>query len=327
VGEAHSAHNTSLILQRRGVNARLLDLSCWKETEILPLEQVIRRAFQVVDLEAELPIVTGYVKCDIGLMTHFQRGYSEYTFSRVCVLTDAREGIIHKEFHLCTGDPVLVGPEKVKVIGNTNFDIADQMSDMNMEAIHARASKEMQLRSIPLRVKNAFDPEHPGTLISREYVSPEPKVEMISGREDILAVEVFDPEMVGQAGYDHRLLSAFAAAGISYIAKSTNANTISHYVSERARDLERCLDALRAEFPDATIRTQRVAVISVLGTNMPFPDVVARSCSSLARAKINILGLNQATRRVNVQFIVEREQSQAAQLALHAELVEREPAE
>ena len=129
VGEAHSAYVTALILQARGIRARCMDLSCWKQTDILTLEEVIVRAFRDVDLSAELPIATGYVKCDVGIMTHFNRGYSEYTFSKICGLTRAREGIIHKEYHLCTGDPVLVGADKVRVIGQTNFDIADQMSD------------------------------------------------------------------------------------------------------------------------------------------------------------------------------------------------------
>ena len=117
-------------------------------------------------------------------MTRFNRGYSEVTFARVAVLTGAREGIIHKEFHLCTGDPVLLGPGKVEIIGNTNFDISDQMSDMGMEAIHAKAANDLAARNISIRVKNAFEPEHPGTVISRDFVSSEPRVEMITGRDD-----------------------------------------------------------------------------------------------------------------------------------------------
>jgi aspartate kinase len=323
VGESHSAFNSTLILQRHGVHARFVDLALWKETELLPLDDVIRRAFVDIDLARELPIVTGYVKCDVGLMTNFDRGYSEYTFSKICVLTGAREGIIHKEYHLCTGDPVLIGADRVEVIGNTNFDIADQMSDMNMEAIHARASKEMQLQNIPLRVKNAFEPQHPGTLISRDYVSPKPKVEMICGREDVLAVEVFDPEMVGKAGYDYHLLSALAEGSISYLAKSTNANTITHYIPERASGLAACLEQIKAQFPDARTTARPVAVISILGTNLPFPAVLAQAFQALAAAGIDVLGLNQATRRVSIQLIVDRDRSDAAQLALHEQLVQR----
>ena len=322
VGEAHSAHNSVLLLERRGVNARLLDLSGWKESEILPLEAVIRRAFRDVDPARELPIVTGYVKCDVGIMTHFDRGYSEYTFSKVCALTEAREGIIHKEYHLCTGDPVLIGADRVRVIGNTNYDIADQMSDMNMEAIHARASREMKLRRIPLRVKNAFEPEHPGTLISEGYVSPVPKVEMICSREDVHAVEVFDPEMVGKAGYDHRLLDAFAEVGVSYLAKSTNANTITHYVAERAPRLGEMQAGVHQALPEAKVRVFPVAIISILGTNLPAGGLLADTFRALDQAAIEVLGVNQATRRVSLQVMVERAQSDAAQRVLHAALVE-----
>ena len=153
------------------------------------------------------------------MMTNFDRGYSEITFSKIAVITGAREGIIHKEFHLCTGDPILIGTDKVKIIGNTNFDIADQLADMGMEAIHSSASKEMELQDIPIRVKNAFEPSHPGTLISRDYVSPSPKVDMICGRDDILAIEVFDSTMVGEVGYDYKLVKTLADNNISYIAK------------------------------------------------------------------------------------------------------------
>jgi aspartate kinase len=322
VGEAHSAYVTTQVLQARGIRARFLDLSCWKQTEILPLDTVIERAFRDVDLASEMPIATGYVKCDVGIMTEFNRGYSEYTFSKICALTGAREGIIHKEYHLCTGDPVLMGTDKVRVIGHTNFDIADQMSDMAMEAIHARASKEMKQQDIPLRVKNAFEPGHPGTLITSDYVSPEPKVEMISGREDLVSIEVYDPDMVGRSGYDRRLLSAFEQAGISYIAKNTNANTITHCVPENPDSLDECLARIREDLPDAVITTKPVAIISVLGTHLLFPQVVAVAATALAEEGVNILGLNQASRRVSLQFIVERDQAHAGQLALHRALVE-----
>ena len=62
------------------------------------------------------------------------------------------EGIIHKEFHLSSGDPNLMGLDKVEIIGRTNFDVADQLADLGMEAIHPKASKEMENLSIPIRV-------------------------------------------------------------------------------------------------------------------------------------------------------------------------------
>lgn len=323
VGEAHSAFNSALILKKNGINACFVDLTGWKDTEILTIDDMIIKQFKGIDFASELPIVTGYVKYNEGIMTHYDRGYSEITFSKIAVITKALEGVIHKEFHLSTGDPKLMGVNNVKIIGNTNFDIADQLSDMDMEAIHPKASKEMELNDIPIRVKNAFDPEHSGTLITRDYVSPKPRVEMICGRNDIVAIDVYDPEMVGQSGYDHKLLEAFSATKISYIAKNTNANTITHYVSQK-KSVDKCVELIKKLLPGAKVSTHNVCIVAVIGTNMKIPGFLARAAKALAEANINILALDQTLRQVTMQFILSRNDFKQAQVALHKEFVEKD---
>ena len=321
-GEAHSAFNSVQILKKHGVNAVFVDLTGWKETKSYSMDKAIEMAFEDIDFATCMPIVTGYVKCAEGIMNRFNRGYSEITFSKLAVLTDAKEGVIHKEFHLCTADPKLIGVDNVRIIGNTNFDIADQLSDMDMEAIHAQAAKLMEMQNIPIRVKNAFEPEHEGTLISRDFVSDHPRVDMICGREDIAAIEVFDPEMVGVSGYDYRLLKSFADCNINIIAKNTNANTITHYVSEKSRELQKCVDSIKKHFPSAHVSVSDVAIVAVIGTNMNIPGFLSRAANSLAKANINVLALTQCMRQVNMQFIIERDHFNEAQIALHKEFVE-----
>ena len=322
LGEAHSAYNSVEILKANGVNARFVDLSGWMSPDILSLNEAILSAFKDIEFDKEMPIVTGYVKYDEGIMKRFDRGYSEITFSKIAVLTDAKEGIIHKEFHLSTGDPKLIGVDKVQIIGNTNFDIADQLSDMDMEAIHSKAAKEMEMKNIPIRIKNAFDPEHPGTLISRDYISPAPRVEMICGRSDLIALEVHDPEMVGGVGYDHRLTEFLVRNGINHIAKNTNANTITHYIPQKSKNIEACMAEMRKAFVHATVTGTPVAVVSVIGTNMKIPGFLAKAAKALYEADINVLALDQVMRQVNIQFIVSRDDFKKAQIVLHREFVE-----
>ena len=324
IGEAHSAFNSTLILRERGVNAVFVDLSGWRDQDTDSMEETIFGHLAGLDFASCMPIVTGYAKCKEGVMAKFDRGYSEITFSKLAVVTGAREGIIHKEFHLSTGDPKLIGADKVRTIGHTNYDIADQLADMAMEAIHPKASKAMELAGIPIRVANAFDPGNPGTLISRDYVAPTPRVDMICGRRDVLAIEVFDPEMVGEPGYDYNVLASFAKNKISYIAKNTNANTITHFVSEKSKNLDKCLKELKEHFHGAQISTREVAIVSVIGTNMKLPGFLHRAAKALAESKINVLALDQCIRQVNMQFIIDREDFETAQKALHRELVEHE---
>ena len=125
-----------------GYNAVLADLTGWKNTKTLDFTSKVKTTFDAIDIANSLVIATGYTKCTEGLMETYDRGYSEITFSKIACVTGASEGIIHKEFHLSTGDPNVIGVDNVKIIGSTNFDVADQLADLGMEAIHPRASKK-----------------------------------------------------------------------------------------------------------------------------------------------------------------------------------------
>ncbi len=323
VGEAHSAFNSVKILLQHGVNALFADLTGWMEEEQYAFDDKIRMTFADIDFSTCMPIITGYTKCAEGIMSTFDRGYSEITFSKVATITGAREAIIHKEFHLSSGDPKLVGEDKVRIIGFTNYDVADQLADLGMEAIHPKASKGLEYDNIPLRVKNAFEPDHPGTLITRNYRSDEPRVEMVTGCRDMLAIEVTDPDMVGQSGYDYQLLKFFAENRVSYVGKNTNANTITHYVPAGSKNVETCLSGIRQAFPNAQVTTHKMSMVSAIGSNMKVPGFLSRAANALAEAGINILAIGQCMRQVNMQFVVAPEDFDGAIKALHRGVVEQ----
>lgn len=323
VGEAHSAHNTSQILSAAGVNARFVDLSGWMETESFCLDDKILHHFKDLDLGAELPVVTGYTHCREGIMDTYDRGYSEITFSRIAVLTEAREGIIHKEFHLSSGDPKLIGEDKVETIGHTNYDVADQLSDLGMEAIHPRAAKGMRRSGIPLRIKNAFEPDHPGTLIQSGYKNAAPKVEIIAGRKKVTAIECWDQDMVGRYDHDPAMLRHFEKAKIRYLAKDTNANTLTHYVDEPLAVIKKLADAIRETFPGADILLKKVALVSAIGSNMADPKVLPRAVNALDAADITVLAVHKCMRDIDIGFVIEEDDFETAVRVLHEELVEK----
>lgn len=322
LGEAHSAWNTASLLRLEGVTARFVDLSGWRATEQLPLDEQILRAFSGLDLATELPIVTGYAQCREGLMRSFDRGYSEMTFSRIAVLTGAREAIIHKEFHLSGADPRIVGAEKVVPMGRTNYDVADQLSNLGMEAIHPKAATGLRQQDIPLRVKNTFEPEHDGTLITRDYVSAEPCVEIIAGRKSVMAIEVFDQDMVGSYAYDRQVLDLLERFRAKIITKDINANTVTHYVAASLKTIKRITALLEDHFPGAEIRTRKVAIVSAIGSDMQVAGLLARTVKALADVNISVLAMHQSMRQVDMQFVIDSEHYEAAIRSLHACLIE-----
>lgn len=322
LGEAHSAHSTALLLRDRGVNARFVDLTLWDQQDMQELDDRIVAALDPIDLATILPIVTGYAGCSEGMVRRYARGYSEMTFSRIAVLTGAREAIIHKEFHLSSADPRLVGADRARKIGRTNYDVADQLANLGMEAIHPGAGRGLRQTAIPLRVRNTFDREDGGTLICGNYVSDTPRVEIVTGIHRAQALQFFEQDMVGVKGYDAAILEALTRHGAWIVSKSSNANTITHYLSADAATVARVIADLQGRYPDAAISSHPVAMVSVIGSDIARPGLVADALRALNDAGIGVTAMQHQIRNVDVQFIVGTDDFEAAIRALHMALVE-----
>ena len=322
LGEAHSAFVTALMLQRAGIDARHVDLSGWRDDGGVNLDQRIRDAMEGIDVAKEIPIVTGYAQCVEGLMREYDRGYSEVTFSRLAALTGAREAIIHKEFHLSSADPKLVGADAVRKLGQANYDVADQLSNMGMEAIHPSAAKTLRQAGVPLRVTNAFEPQDPGTLID-DRPAERPAVEIVTGL-DIIALEVFEQDMVGAKGYDAGILDVLTRHKVRIVSKVSNANTITHYVDSSLKTMRRVERDIAALFPSATISSRTLAMASVIGRDLSGLSVLTRGLVAIGEAGHEVLGASQGPRNVDVQFILDRDQLAPVIKALHRVFVEEE---
>ncbi|MGH8221830.1 MAG: aspartate kinase, partial [Woeseiaceae bacterium] len=323
LGEAHSAHNTALLLNAHGINARFIDLTGWRDGSQREMDERITAALADIDVNRTLPIVTGYAHSNGGVVHRYGRGYSELTFSRIAVLTGAAEAIIHKEFHLSSADPAIVGEDRVKVIGQTNYDVADQLANMGMEAIHPGAARGLRQAGIPLRVKNTFDPSDAGTVISGDYVSRSPRVEIVTGIRGVYALEFFEQDMVGVKGYDATILEALKRHRVRVITKTSNANTIIHYLAGSPKAVRRVINELEGRFDSADISTRKVSIVSAIGSDLNVKGLTGTTVAALTRAGIEILGVHQLLRNVDIMLIVNEGDYLKAVDALHAVLVER----
>lgn len=322
LGEAHSAFNSVLLLREHNVNACFVDLTGWEDEQVKTLDALIDERFSGMDLTSLLPIVTGYAQCQEGLMRSFDRGYSEMTFSRIACRTQAKEAIIHKEYHLSTADPAIVPVQEVCPIGSTNYDVADQLANLGMEAIHPRAAKGMRQQKIPLRVKNTFEPEHKGTLIHHDYVSEKPCVEIIAGSRNVFALEVFDQDMTGDNHYTLNLNEMVAKAGLRILTKDVNANTFSFYLQGSLDLIRSLLQKIEENYPDADVTLTKVAMVAAIGSNMKVPGILNRAVQSLAAAGVNILSIHQAMRQVDILLAVPPTDYETAVKALHRGLID-----
>lgn len=314
IGEAHSAFNSVNILKNNGINATFVDLCGFNDPDYLTIDERIHKTLNGIDFSKTLCVATGYAKGTEGIMRAFDRGYSEVTFSKIAVDVKADEAIIHKEFHLSSADPKIVGIEKSIPVGHTNYAVADQLADIGMEAIHPKAAKPLEMAGINIRIKNTFEPEHEGTLISKNYVSPTSKVEIVSGSSKVLALEVNDPLMVGETGFDLNIMQVFKKYEVSYIVKATDATCITTVIWDNNK-VQSLVEELKSSYYEVNVKP--VALVCAIGSNIAQPGILGKAASALSTNNINIICFSQSMRQINMQFVIERADYEKAIVVLN----------
>ncbi|OPX56196.1 ACT domain-containing protein [Oceanospirillum multiglobuliferum] len=192
-----------------------------------------------------------------------------------------------------------------------------------MEAIHPKAAKGLRQQRLPLRVMNTFEPDHSGTLITADYVSEKPSVEIIAGRQNVYALEFFDQDMMGNMSrYGRELLGIIERFKVPLISKDNNANTLTHYLAANLKTIKRIQSAIQALFPNCEMSLKKVSIVSAIGSDMKVPGILASTVNALAEANISVLAIQQSMRQVDIQFIVSDDDYDLAVQSLHCSLIE-----
>ena len=129
-----------------------------------------------------------------------------------------------------------------------------------------------------------------------------------------MIIDIYDPSMVGTPGSDLEIMQLFYNHNISYNFKATNANSISIVIWEKDFD-KKLIHELEANFEKVTV--EKAAMVCLIGSNMDRPGLLAKSANALAENNINIKSAGFALRKVNIQFLIAREDFDTAIIALN----------
>ena len=135
----------------------------------------------------------------------------------------------------------------------------------------------------------------------------------------VICLEVYDTRMVGEVGFDLKIMQSFANHEVSYICKITNANTIDLIINAE-NATSGLIQELQQQFE--SVSTAKVAIVCAIGSNIAKPGIMAKASAALSNQGINILAVSQTSRQTNMQFIVDRDDFVLAQRALHQALCE-----
>jgi aspartate kinase len=273
-----------------------------------------------------VPVVTGFIGATPdGVTTTLGRGGSDYSATILGSALNADEIVIWTDVDgLMTADPKV--EPRAQTIGIISYDEAVEMAYFGAKGMPPKALEPAAEAGIPVRVKNTFNPESPGTLIIREqYVKDRDIVKAIAIVRDVALITVSGAGMAGTPGVAASVFGILGQNGVNVlmISQSSSEANISFIVPRG--DLQTAVNALEVGLlgkgtAKEVSSENDVCVIAVVGAGMKgTPGVAARVFKAIASQGINVRMIAQGSSELNISFVVRDYDGVKAVRALHDE--------
>ncbi len=272
-----------------------------------------------------VPIVTGYIaKSQDGSITTLGRGGSDYTATLIAAALKADEVWLWTDVDgLMTADPKL--EPSAKTIEELSFEEAVEMAILGVKRMHPRALEPAMVDNIPVRIRNTFNPDNRGTLITSKPMESKDVVKAVTVARDVGLINVQGFGMVGTPGTAARIFQVLGKANINImmIAQTVSESNISVIVPSRTLMkavslLETAL--LGTDLVRSISYESDIAVVAVIGSGMRGkPGTAARIFKAVASEGVNIRMIAQGSSELNISFVVKDVDCEKAVRAIHRE--------
>jgi aspartate kinase len=278
-------------------------------------------------LEASVPVVTGFVAGDEKeRITTLGRGGSDYSASIIGTALDADEIWIWTDVDgILTTDPKMV--KEAKTIKVISFIEAMELAYFGAKVLHPKTIEPAMEKDIPVRVRNTFNPDNPGTVIVREQEKISDIVKAVSVMKNVALLTISGVGMIGVPGVAARVFGALAEEKVNILMISQGSSEVNISLIIERGDLKKAIGTIEKTFAGKNIvrdvqYNEDVAVIAVVGAGMRgTKGVAARVFTAVANAGVNILMIAQGSSEVNISFIVLEKDAVRAVKALHDEFI------
>jgi len=286
-------------------------------------ELIKSRIEPLIKLRGCVPVVTGFIGVtEDGNITTLGRGGSDLTATLIAAAVDADEVWLWKEVDgVLTADPKIV-PE-ARLIPEISYQEAMELAHFGAKILHPRALEPLIKKKIPVRIKNTFNPDSPGTVITDSCNSKTGIVKALSLIDRVAIVNV------SGAGFDFaeimsEVFRRFAEERVNVIMISQSSSELNLSMVIDRGDLGRAMRTLtNVNGWNGNVNVSKlddIAVVSAVGAGMAgTPGVAGRIFSALGKAGINVIMISQSCSEFNISFAVSREDRSKAVKILHDE--------
>ncbi len=283
------------------------------------------------DNKHQISLFPGFVaRTSEGEPTTLGRGGSDFTAAILASAIQADNLQIWTDVSgMYTANPKLV--KQAKPVVHISYQEAMELSHFGAKVIYPPTIHPVLDKNITILIKNTFQPDDLGTLITREVTSRHTPVTGISHVDNIAVVSLEGSGMVGIPGFSKRLFEALFLENINVILITQASSEHSICLAVDADDAEKAKTALDATFQfeiskhkvDPVKIENDTAIVALVGDNMyHHQGLSGKMFSTLGKNNVNIRAIAQGATEKNISVVIEKKDIKKALNILHERFFE-----
>ncbi|XP_061967120.1 aspartokinase 2, chloroplastic-like isoform X2 [Populus nigra] len=281
-----------------------------------------------------IPIVTGFLgkgwrSCAI---TTLGRGGSDLTATTIGKALGLSEIQVWKDVDgVLTCDPNIY--PHAEPVPYLTFDEAAELAYFGAQVLHPQSMRPAREADIPVRVKNSYNPNAPGTLITRARDMSKAVLTSIVLKRNVTMLDIASTRMLGQFGFLAKVFSTFEDLGISVDVVATSEVSISLTLDPSklwSRELiQQELDHVVEELEKIAVVNllQRRSIISLIGNVQRSSLILEKAFHVLRTLGVNVQMISQGASKVNISLIVNDDEAEQCVKSLHKAFFETDISE
>jgi len=256
--------------------------------------------------------------------TTLGRGGSDYSASIYAAALGAKELQIWTDVSgMFTANPRVV--KQASPISEISYEEAMELSHFGAKVLYPPTIQPSLRKEIPIRIKNTFDPENLGTLITNNPKNGN-EVKGISHIEDISLITIEGGGMIGIPGFSKRLFETLSRQKINIVfitqASSEHSICVGIYENDAAKASELLDETFRSEIDRKKIKPiiveNNLAIIAVVGESMKnHQGLSGQMFSALGKNNVNVRAIAQGSSEKNISAVINKRDAKKALNTLH----------
>ena len=324
-GERLSVRIMAAYLKKEGVSARFYDAwdigivsdSCFMSAELLDevWENIPRHLSSYKNgSDNEIPIVTGFIAKDKkGNITTLGRGGSDLTATIIGSAMGAEEIQTWKDVDgILTTDPRIC--KDAKPVPEVTYEEAQELAMFGAQVLHPRSMVPCRKTGTPVRVKNSYNIQSPGSIIVEKHTGKVPPVCAITTVKHITLIDIVSSRMLGAAGFLAHVFNNFLKWNISIDVIATSEVSVSLTVNTKA-DLSGLVADLE-QASEVTVHNGK-SIVTIVCDAAHSSAILASGFAVLADEGINVQMISQGASKVNISMIVDDDEAEKTVQILH----------